>query len=78
MHSAVVEGGSFIFVPFPRCESRSHVADAQDGQFTDLSLVYKLLDGLMVPGITEIQVDGRETSGFFSDVHYFPFFVDSV
>ena len=73
-----MEGGAFIFVTFARCETRSHVADSQNGKFADLALINKLFDSLMIPGVAEIQIDGRKTTGFLGDVYYFPFFVYGV
>ena len=41
-------------------------------------LINKLFDSLMIPGVAEIQIDGRKTTGFLGDVYYFPFFVYGV
>lgn len=57
VHAAVVVGGTLIFVSLARCQSRSHVADAQDGKFANLAFIDKLLHSLVIPGVAQIKVD---------------------
>ena len=78
VHAAVVVGGTFVLVPLARCQSRSHVADAQDGQFANLAFINELLHGLVIPGVAQIKVDSGNAVVLFNQVHNFPFLVDGV
>ena len=77
VHAAVVEGGTLVFVPFARCKSRRHVADADDGQFAYLALVYPMFYIIMVPRVAQVQVDGREDGGVLGSFHRLPFFLNA-
>ena len=59
VHAAVVEGRTFVFVSLAGCESRGHVADADDRQLADLALRDEVADGLVIPGIAQIEVHRR-------------------
>ena len=60
MHSAIVEGGPFVFMPFPWRQSWRHVANPDDREFANLSTFYKFLEGVMVPRIPQIKINSRE------------------
>ena len=49
MHPAVVESRPLMFVPLARHKPRSHVADAEDGQLPDFTLLDVMLHVLVVP-----------------------------
>ena len=72
MHAAVVEGRTLVFVSFAGCESRGHVADADDRQLADLALRDEVADGLVIPGIAQIEVHRREQGRFFGQLHGLP------
>ena len=78
VHAAVVVGGTLIFVSLARCQSRSHVADAQDGKFANLAFIDKLLHSLVIPGVAQIKVDSGNAVILFNQVHNFPFLINGV
>ena len=78
VHAAVVVGGTLIFVSLARRQSRSHVADAQDGQFANFAFIDKLLHSLVIPGVAQIKVDSSNAVILFNQVHNFPFLVNGI
>ena len=49
VHPAVMESRPLMFVPLARHKPRSHVADAEDGQLPDFSLLDVVFHALVVP-----------------------------
>jgi len=49
VHPAVMESRPLMFVPLSRHKPRSHVADSEDGQLPDFTLLDVVLHALVVP-----------------------------
>ena len=78
MHAAVVEGGAFVFVSFAGGQSGGHVADPDDGQVSDFTLVDEILDCLVVPGVPQIEVYRCEQGRGFGQFDGFPLSLHAV
>ena len=78
MHAAVVERGTFVFVALARSQSRSHVADPDDGQFADLALGDEIFDRIVIPGVAQVEVHRREQGRVLGQLDGLPFVFDTV
>ena len=76
VHAAVVERGTFVFVA--RSQSRSHVADPDDGQFADLALGDEIFDRIVIPGVAQVEVHRREQGRVLGQLDGLPFVFDTV
>lgn len=78
VHAAVVERGAFVFVALARSQSRSHVADPDDGQFADLALGDEIFDRIVIPGVAQVEVHRREQGRVLGQLDGLPFVFDTV
>ena len=81
MHPAIMEGGTFSLVAFSRSQSWCHVADADNGQFTQLSAVDNTAKFVAVPRIQQIHIHCAEqpmTLGFFASFNHLPLMFNAI
>ena len=78
MHTTIVESRTFIFVSFTRHQTRSHMTNTQNSQIPYFTCLNKLLDRIMVPGITQIKINSRKLVIILNHIHYFPLSINTI